>query len=85
VVVLLDVDPRVAAGRLDAAPDRLELAGDDFHRRVGGGYRALAAAAPSRWIVVDGSGTVDEVATRVRAAVEASLARESRRVRSELR
>jgi len=74
VVVLLDVDAGVAAGRLDAAPDRMELAGDDFHHKVGDGYRALAAAAPDRWVVVDGSGTVDGVAARVRAAVDASLA-----------
>ena len=40
-----------------------------FHARVAHGYRALAAADPSRWIVVDGAGTVDEVAERVLKAV----------------
>ena len=74
LVVLLDVAPKVAAARLDRPPDRMELAGDGFHRRVGDGYRALAAASPSRWIVVDGSGSVDDVAARVRAAVDARLA-----------
>ena len=74
LVVLLEVDPEVAAGRLHGAPDRMELAGTDFHRRVGDGYRALAAAAPGVWAVVDGSGTVEEVAARVRAAVAARLA-----------
>ena len=74
LVVLLEVAPEVAAARLDRAPDRMELAGDGFHHRVGDGYRALAAASPSRWVVVDGSGAVDDVAARVRVAVDARLA-----------
>ncbi len=74
LVVLLDVAPDVAAGRLDHSPDRMELAGHEFHRRVADGYRALAAESPSRWVVVDGSLLVDEVAARVRAAVDARLA-----------
>lgn len=75
VVVLLEVPVDVAATRLAAtgAPDRLEAAGDEFHRRVAEGYRALAAADPERWSVVDGSGTIDEVADRVTAAVAARL------------
>ena len=71
VVILLDVDPAVAEGRRCGAPDRLEAAGDEFHRKVGEGYRALAAADPERWVVVDGSGTVEEVAARVAAVVSA--------------
>lgn len=71
LVVLLELAPQVAAGRFDPTPDRMELAGDRFHRRVAEGYRALAAASPWRWTVVDGTGTVEEVAARVRAAVDA--------------
>lgn len=74
LVVLLDVAPDVAAGRLDRSPDRMERAGEEFHRRVADGYRALAAASPSQWVVVDGSLPVDQVAARVRAAVDARLA-----------
>ena len=73
LVVLLDVAPEVAARRLHRAPDRMEAAGDAFHRRVAHGYRALAASSPSRWAVVDGTGSVDEVAARVRAAVDSRL------------
>ncbi len=71
LVVLLDVAPAVAATRLDRPPDRMELAGDGFHRRVAEGYRALASASPRRWVVVDGAGTVEAVAARVRAAFDA--------------
>ena len=65
VVVLLDVPTEVAAVRMKRDPDRMEAAGDDFHRRVAEGYRALAAADPYRWRLVDGSGTVGDVEARV--------------------
>jgi dTMP kinase len=68
LVVLLDVDQEVAAARRCRPRDRIEAAGDTFHQRVVAGYRALAAADPARWVVVDGSGTVDEVADRVWSA-----------------
>lgn len=71
LVVLLEVDAADAADRLAALgrPDRMEAAGDEFHRRVAAGYRAQAEADPDRWVVVDGRGTVDEVAGRVARAV----------------
>lgn len=71
VVVLLEVPEAVAAERLAAggAPDRLEAAGVEFHRRVADGYRRQAAADPDRWVVVDGDGSADEVAGRVASAL----------------
>lgn len=74
VVVLLDLAPTEAAARRGAVPDRLEAAGEAFHARVQEGFAALAAADPDRWVVVDASGTVDEVADRVWEAVSARLA-----------
>jgi dTMP kinase len=70
VVVLLDVSAEVAAARRKAVPDRMESAGDDFHRRVADGYRSLAAGDPARWRVVDGSGSVEDVEKLVLAALE---------------
>lgn len=69
LVVLLDIPASIAAERLEGR-DRMEAAGDEFHARVAEGYRRMAAAHPDRWVVVDGQGSVDEVATRVREAVE---------------
>ena len=66
VVVLLDVE----VGRVSADRDRMEAEEAAFHVRVNEGYRAIAAADPDRWVVVDGSGTVDEVAALVRKAVQ---------------
>ena len=74
LTVLLDVDLAVARERLGDEIDRIEGAGADFHTRVREGYLEMAAADPDRWIVVDAGGTVDEVAARVDAAVDAWLA-----------
>ena len=75
LVVLLEVPAEVADERLAAtgAPDRMESAGADFHRRVADGFRSQAAADPDRWVVVDGSGTVEEVSVRVLSAVDSAL------------
>jgi dTMP kinase len=73
LVVFLEVPASVAADRLQGR-DRMEAEGRDFHARVADGYRQLAAAEPDRWLVVDGEGSVDEVATRVRDAVEKWMA-----------
>jgi dTMP kinase len=69
VVILLDVPAPVAVSRMKPEADRMEAAGDEFHRRVAEGYRALAAADPKRWRIVDGSGSVDEVEALVAEAV----------------
>jgi dTMP kinase len=71
LVVLLDVPAEVAASRVAGAPDRIEAAGHEFHRRVAEGFRALAAADPDRWVVVDGAGEPDEVEAAVAAAMMA--------------
>jgi dTMP kinase len=74
VVVLLDVPPAVAAARVSGTgPDRLEAAGDEFHAAVASGFTELAAAASDVWVVVDGTGAVEEVAARVWAAVRERL------------
>ena len=71
LTVLLDVPAEVTAARASGKPDRFESAGDLFHERVVEGYRALAA--DPTWVIVDGSGTVDEVAVAVRATVRDRL------------
>jgi dTMP kinase len=75
LVVLLEVDAAEATARLAAgdAPDRMESAGEAFHQRVADGYRAQAAADRDRWVTVDGTGNVDEVAARVNAVVAERL------------
>ncbi|MDQ6949659.1 MAG: dTMP kinase [Actinomycetota bacterium] len=77
LVILLDVPAEMARVRMAASgvgPDRLEAAGDEFHRRVAEGFRVLAEAAPEAWRVVDGGGDVDEVSARVMEVVETFFA-----------
>lgn len=69
VVVLLHVPEEVALERIGGARDRIEAAGVDFHRRVSDGFLAQAEDEPDTWVVVDGTGTVDEVHDRVLDAV----------------
>ncbi|MEY2590417.1 MAG: dTMP kinase [Acidimicrobiaceae bacterium] len=70
LVVLLTVPPAVRATRLGGDLDRIESAGDAFHSQVEEGFLALAAADPGRWVVIDASGSVDEVADAVWSALE---------------
>ncbi|MEY2448613.1 MAG: dTMP kinase [Acidimicrobiaceae bacterium] len=69
LVVLITVSPETRAQRLKAAADRIEASGDEFHHRVELGFKAMADGDPHRWAVIDGDGTVDEVAARVWEAV----------------
>jgi dTMP kinase len=74
LTVLIDVPVEVAAARRrPTGGDRFEDAGDAFIRRVADGYRALARAAVTPWVVVDGTGPVDEVAEGVWSAVDRTL------------
>ena len=72
LTILLDVPPEVACERMrrreaatKTAADRIELAGDAFHARLREGFHSLAAANPERIVVVDASGSPDEVWSEV--------------------
>jgi dTMP kinase len=71
VVVLITVSRETRATRLKAMPDRIESADGAFHERVELAFRALAEADPHRWVLIDGNGTIDDVAARVWEAVGA--------------
>ena len=73
LVVLITIEARVAVRRLGEDLDRIEQAGDAFQAAVVAAYSEMAAADPERWRVVDGDGTVEEVAVRVAAAVDGRL------------
>ncbi len=72
VELILDVDVAEAARRRGPASDRIEGKGLGFQERVAEGFRRYAQRA-ERARVVDGRGEPDEVAARVRAALESSV------------
>ena len=74
LVILLRVPPDEALRRLAGrgSADRIEDERESFFARVDAGFLEMAAADPSRWRVVDGSGGVQEVARRVGEAVAAA-------------
>ncbi|MHC2998720.1 dTMP kinase [Microbacterium sp. HJ5] len=76
LTVLLDLDPSVARGRLDAEDkpfDRLEAERETFHVRVREEFLALAAAEPDRFLVLDATRPADDLAGEVRGRVRTVL------------
>jgi dTMP kinase len=77
---LLEIDPELAAARIDAdgereqttAGDRFEDEGLEFQRKVAAAYAELAEGDPSRFIRIDAELSQDQVAAEVRAALAAS-------------
>ena len=77
LTILLDIDPAAGrermAGRADAPYDRLEDTGIDFAERVRAAYLELAKAEPTRFAVVDASGSPEAVHAIVVSHVRAML------------
>jgi dTMP kinase len=68
LTVLLKIDPESGLGRADG-DDRFEQEGLDLQRQVAEAYAEIAMIAGDRVVVVDATGSVEEVHERVMAAV----------------
>jgi dTMP kinase len=85
LTVLVDLpvseSSRRASGR-DRGPAadgrRFEQAPASFHMRVLGGFRALAAAEPGRWLVVDGGKPMDRISGEIWSRVASLLGLQQR-------
>lgn len=76
LTILLDLDETASRRRLDRSRteyDRLEAEKSDFHARVRRGFLDLAAAEPERFLVVDASQTIDDIARLIQRRVEGIL------------
>jgi dTMP kinase len=76
LTVLLDLPGDVARARLAKKQktfDRLENEHDDFHERVRAGFLQLAADEPHRFLVVDATQEIDQIAHVIRDRVGALL------------
>lgn len=77
LTVLLDLDATAARARRDQTgtePDRLEREKTEFFEAVRGCYLELAAAEPTRFLVVDANLSPDEIQTVIRERVLGLLA-----------
>jgi dTMP kinase len=76
-IVIFDVDVetawrRMAAGRANSAPDRMELKSDQFHERVRQGYLQQCREDPARYLAIDARQNPETVFARL---VEAFVSR----------
>jgi dTMP kinase len=86
LTIVLDVEPGTGRSRRADEHDRLEQEPDDFHARVRERFLALAARAPSRYLVVDAALGPQEIHSQVVARLtpvlpESAIARAAREER----
>jgi dTMP kinase len=76
LVILLNIPPDVGHARLDREgkmKDRLDMQQNDFYERVQNGYLTLAKKFPERYVVIDATATINEVAFSIWDAVKKRL------------
>ncbi|MEU6723407.1 dTMP kinase [Nonomuraea wenchangensis] len=73
LTVLIDTPPEVGLTRLGGAVDRIEAEPLEFHERVRKEFRKLAAAAPERYLVVDGTQPMDEITRQIQDRIHELL------------
>jgi dTMP kinase len=70
LTVLIDIPVELAIERRTGeCDDRFEGLGSLFQRKVADGFRRLAEANPDTWVVVDGTGSIEDVAESVWSVV----------------
>jgi len=68
LTLLLDVTLETGLARVNQrglATDRIEAAGENFHRRLRDGFLQLAKEEPARFAVIDSDATPEEVAAKI--------------------
>lgn len=77
LTLLYDIPTAIGLARRERAggdTNRLDREPPEFHARVRARFLELAAAAPARWVVLDGTGAPDELERQGWAAIEERLA-----------
>jgi len=77
ITVVIDVPTKVSIARIKqragCKPDRMERENIDFYDKVRKGYLLLAKGMPERFVVVDGTQSVDVIEKQIWAALEKRL------------
>jgi dTMP kinase len=71
VTVILDLEPEAAAARIQRGADRLEKRGIEYFKKVRLGFLEQVQRASSKSLVVDASGSVDNIHSLIRTFVDA--------------
>jgi dTMP kinase len=91
LTVLLDLPASEGLGRAlernranaeASREDRFEREALDFHERVRAGYLAIAKREPKRFVVIDATGSVQEIHERILSAVQSFFSSHESRVTS---
>lgn len=61
------------ARRQQGETNRLDVKAAEYHRRVRDGFMQLVRAEPQRWVVIDGTRTIDEVQQDIRKVLSERL------------
>ncbi|XVX20920.1 dTMP kinase [Actinomycetota bacterium] len=70
LTVIVDISPEEGRRRRGEVHDRLESEADDFHAAVRSHFLDLAAAAPDRYLVVDGTSAPEAIHAEIVARLE---------------
>jgi dTMP kinase len=73
LTIVLDLAPATGLGRRLSSADRLEAEPVEFHQRVRDAFLRIAAAEPSRYLVVDAAGSEADVSRAIQARVREVL------------
>jgi dTMP kinase len=73
LTIVLDLPAEAAAARIGRAPDRMEMQGLEFHRRVREGFLAEARLQSGRIVVIDAARSVEAVQEDLRIAAQRVL------------
>lgn len=68
LTIVLDMDPRLGLARA-GTPDRMEAEPLEFHERVREHFRAAAAVAPERHIVISADQSPEAIHAQIRAVL----------------
>ena len=73
LTILIDISVEESFNRRGQNPDRFEQEDRSFHEKVRKGYLKLAEAEKEKWVVIDGTGTLEEVAFLVDQVIKERL------------
>ena len=70
---LINLDPGIALQRKKTDLDRLEKEDSEFHQRVRNGYLEIARSNPDRFVIVDGTQSIEAIQDEIFMEVKSKL------------